>query len=95
MTRPVIDLAARLAAYQTPGVTSPRGAVGSAAGRLPRAGRPRALRRRHRATPLPWRLVDRFGAWVREVGLLVLGLVGVVVWAVSLAGTAVLVGGAS
>lgn len=59
--------------------------------RLPR---PRHLHRRARRW-FGWRPVDRFGAWVREAGLLVLGVVGVGVWAVSLAGTAVLVGGAS
>jgi hypothetical protein len=82
--------------------SSPRG-VGGMRDRSvpPRADRSRASRgpygrprRRHVQTPLAWRLVDRFGAWVREVGLLVLGVLGVVVWSVSLVGSAVLVGGA-
>lgn len=57
--------------------------------RLPRR---RHLHRRARRW-LGWRPVDRLGAWVRECGLLALGLVGVVVWVVSLVGSAVLVGG--
>ena len=147
MTRPNILLAAWLDyVAPEPPALSPRGVVGSAADRSPRAGRPRAdspvpggtgdaaaevegahpsgirprraiPRRRQVASPafeyrtvrLPrrrhlhrrarrwfgWHPVDRLGAWVREFGLLALGLAAVTVWAVSLAGTAVLVGGAS
>jgi hypothetical protein len=94
------------APYPHTGVAGSGGARGPPGGRArprpPGGGRPRASRgpygrrprRRHVQTPLAWRLVDRFGAWVREVGLLVLGVVGVLLWSVSLAGTALLVGGA-
>lgn len=110
MTRPVtVDLAARLAAYQTP--TSARSAaarradVGSSAGpgRLLRAragDRPRLPRvhpgpARPRRVPWRWRAVDGLGAWVREFGLLGLGLAAVTVWAALLAVASTLVGGAS
>lgn len=141
MTRHAVSLAARLAAPKPP-ASPPRGAVGSAADRYPRVGRPRAdsplsvgrgeaaaevegaglsiraiPRRRQlhdeayefRTVRLPrprhlhrrarrwasWHPVDRLGAWVHDVGLFVLALVAVSVWAGSLVGTAVLVGGAS
>jgi hypothetical protein len=57
--------------------------------RLPKR---RHLHRRARRW-VGWHPVDRLGAWVREFGLLALGVVGVTVWAVSLAGVALLVPG--
>jgi len=57
--------------------------------RLPRK---RHLHRRARRW-FGWHPVDRIGAWVREFGLLALGLAAVTVWAVSLAGVALLVPG--
>jgi hypothetical protein len=52
-------------------------------------------RRRHLAEPWYWHAVDRLGRLVREHGMAGLGVVGAGVWAVSLVGVAVTVGGAA
>jgi hypothetical protein len=74
--------------------TAPATVTATFESRTIRLPRKRHLHRRARSW-FGWRPVDRLGAWVREVGLLVLGLLGVLVWVGSLCGTAVLVGGAS
>lgn len=113
---PEINLGARLAPYKPPALT-PRSAGTSAAGRIPRAVRPRALvaasavegavpaasgnsrraipRRRHRLTRALWRPVDGLGAIVREVGLLLGGLLLVLAYVLGLGTAAIILGGVS